>query len=402
MRAAIRRRDGVAVGLDEAVRLTETDGRPGDGPFKGAGLALTFGAAGESGGDGLKLADAVGQGVGQTTGEVKQGLGRGGVGDPVRRAGPFDLDAAEQIGLGPRHAEQAGGLEGRAHAEDFVVRLEPDQGALLLRRLDLQDGTKDVAAREGLLPLKPVAPDGDVQMFRQGVHDRNADAVQTARGFIGLARKLAARVEDCHHHLQRRLAGMFRVGIDRNAAPVVAHRQIALGVQVYGDQFGVAGHGLVHRIIEDFGEQMVQSAFVGAADIHAGAFADGFQPLQHFDRRSGIAGGGRRSRRGLNSGRRRRGDHRGRSLRLHRRSGLRRLLRRLGFASFGFVVKSEEVGGHSHSLRRFGAGSGRPAKPVEQAARARAADRRLRRASEWPASATKAGWRGSAARFPTG
>ena len=52
---------------------------------------------------------------------------------------------------------------------------------------------------------------------------------------------------------------------------------------------------------------------------------------------------------------------------------------RLGFASFGFVVKSEEVGGHSHSLRRFGSGSGRPVRPVEQAAREQGLDRRSRR-----------------------
>ena len=180
VRPAIGGRDRVAVGLDEAVGLAKADGRPGDGPLKGARLALTLGATGESGGDGVQLADAVGQGVGQTSGEVQQGLSRGRVGDPLGRAGPFDLDAAEQIGLGPRHAEQAGGLERRPHAEDFVVRLEPDQGALLLGRLDLLDGAEDVAAREGLFPLEPVAPDRDVQMFRQGVDDRDADAVQTA------------------------------------------------------------------------------------------------------------------------------------------------------------------------------------------------------------------------------
>ena len=41
--------------------------------------------------------------------------------------------------------------------------------------------------------------------------------------------------------------------------------------------------GLVHRIVDDFGEQVVQRLLVGAADIHAGAAAHGLQALQHLD-----------------------------------------------------------------------------------------------------------------------
>ena len=161
--AAIGGRDGVAVGLDEAVGLAEADGRPGHGPFDGAGLALAFDAAREGRGDRVQLADPLGQGVGQTVGEVEGGgLGRG-VDDPFGRAGPSDFHAAEQIGLGPRHAEQAGGLEGCADAEDLRVGMEPDQGALLLRRLQLLDRAQRDAAREGLFPLETVAPDRDVQ-----------------------------------------------------------------------------------------------------------------------------------------------------------------------------------------------------------------------------------------------
>src|SRR5690606_30018073 len=134
-------------------------------------------APGENGGDGLDLAYALGEGVGQAAGEVQRRLGGRLVGDAFRRAGPADLDAAEQIGLGPRHAEQAGGLEGGADAEDLFVRLEPDQGALLLRGADLLDRSLRQAAAEGLPPFEAVAPDGDVQALRQSVDDRDADAV---------------------------------------------------------------------------------------------------------------------------------------------------------------------------------------------------------------------------------
>jgi hypothetical protein len=144
--AAVGRGDGITVGLDEAVGLAEADRRPCHGPFDRARLALALDPTGEGRGDGFQLAHALGQGVGQTAGEVEQGAGRGGVGDPLGRAGPFDLDAAEQIGLGPRHAEQPGRLERRADAEDLVIRMEADQGALLLRRLDLGDGAQRNAA----------------------------------------------------------------------------------------------------------------------------------------------------------------------------------------------------------------------------------------------------------------
>jgi hypothetical protein len=44
-------------------------------------------------------------------------------------AGPTDGHAAEEVGLGTRHAEQAGRLEGGALAEDLGIGTEPDLGA---------------------------------------------------------------------------------------------------------------------------------------------------------------------------------------------------------------------------------------------------------------------------------
>jgi hypothetical protein len=45
----------------------------------------------------------------------------------------------------------------------------------------------------------------------------------------------------------------------------------------------VAGDGLVHGIIKQFGGKVMHRAFVAAADIHCGTTPDGFQPLQNFD-----------------------------------------------------------------------------------------------------------------------
>ena len=58
------------------------------------------------------------------------------------------------------------------------------------------------------------------------------------------------------------------------------------------DEGGVAGQRLVHGVVDDFGEQMMQRLFVGAADIHAGPAADRLQPFEHLDVGGGVAGFG--------------------------------------------------------------------------------------------------------------
>ena len=65
------------------------------------------------------------------------------------------------------------------------------------------------------------------------------------------------------------------------------------------DEGGVPGQRLVHGVVDDFGEQMMQRLFVGAADIHAGAAAHRLQAFQHLDVGRGVAGfgAGRRARR---------------------------------------------------------------------------------------------------------
>jgi hypothetical protein len=120
-------------------------------------------------------------------------------------------------------------------------------------------------------------------VIRQRVDDRDADAVQAAGGLVGLARELAARVERAEDDLERGLVGELRVRVDGDAAPVVADRDGVVGVQLHLDAGGVARHGLVHGVVEHFGHEVVQRAFVGAADIHAGALAHGLQPLEHLD-----------------------------------------------------------------------------------------------------------------------
>jgi hypothetical protein len=74
------------------------------------------------------------------------------------------------------------------------------------------------------------------------------------------------------------------VRVHRDAAAIVAHHQHVAGLQRHLDAVGMAGHRLVHGVVEHFGRQMVQGVLVGAANIHAGPAPHGLQPLQDLDK----------------------------------------------------------------------------------------------------------------------
>ena len=78
------------------------------------------------------------------------------------------------------------------------------------------------------------------------------------------------------------------VGVDRDAAPVVAHREPIAGLESDVDRAGMSGHGLIHRIVERLGGEVVQRRLVSPADIHAGAATHGLEPLEYLDVASGV------------------------------------------------------------------------------------------------------------------
>lgn len=177
-------------------------------------------------------------------------------------------------------------------AEDLLVGVEGDGGAApVRRRADPLDRAQRQAARKTLLEKFAVAGDLHHHAVGKRVDHRGADAVQPARGLIGIARKLAAGVQRAQDHLQRRFAGEFRMRVDGDAAAVVADHHAEIAQQFDLDAAGMARHRLVHRVVQDLGDQVVQRAFVGAADIHAGPLAHRLQPLQHLDRGGRIAVG---------------------------------------------------------------------------------------------------------------
>ena len=287
--AAVRRRHGVAVGVEEAVGV----GGPGHRPLRAAVLAdLARHAAEDFGIDQRRVLERLGQIILQPFLEMERGLLRHvGAFDQLLGAGPADLDAAEQIGLRARHLEHALGLELRLGSENLRIGMEAHRGAAPVRRLA---GVLQLALRLAALEHHPVellaARDLDLHAVGQGVGDRDADAVQAARGLVDLGVELAAGVQRAHDHFERRLVLELRMRIDRDAAAVVGDGEEAVGLQLDLDEGGVAGQRLVHRVVDHLGKQVMQRLLVGAADVHAGPPAHRLQALQHLDVLGGVAG----------------------------------------------------------------------------------------------------------------
>ena len=205
MRAAVRRWHRVAIGVEEAVLA----GDPGDGPFHRAmAFALVAFAGEEFLGDGLLAFDAAGEKVLETAWEVEHGALRRVLvaGEQRRGAGPADLHAAEEIGLGARHAEQPRRREGHALAEDLGVRLEADlSAAAVVHRAKGLQRTVGSPSRVGLaielLPARHLH--FEVSPTARSPPRRRRRA--TAARVIDLRVELAARVQRGHDDFERRL-----------------------------------------------------------------------------------------------------------------------------------------------------------------------------------------------------
>ena len=123
VRAALGRRHGVAVGADEAFLVVRPPHRPFDLAARRA-VGLALGLAGEGlRHDGRPLADLRRQVVLEAAGKWNDSSSE--IAPSLRQQGlvalPADLDAAEQVGLGARHAIEPLGHEG-VLAEDLADR----------------------------------------------------------------------------------------------------------------------------------------------------------------------------------------------------------------------------------------------------------------------------------------
>ena len=70
---------------------------------------------------------------------------------------------------------------------------------------------------------------------------------------------------------------------DRNAAPVVADGNGTVRVNRHLNARAVACQMLVDGVVEHLKNAVMQPPLIGVSDVHAGAFANGFQALQLVD-----------------------------------------------------------------------------------------------------------------------
>src|SRR3989344_5654629 len=155
--------------------------------------------------------------------------------------------------------------------EDRRVGLEGDDSAMEIGRTDFLYFARRLAAVFVILPLHAAfTVHLGAHVRRQGVHDRDTDAVQAARDFVAVAAEFASRVEDRHHSLQGRDLGLG-VDLDGNATTVVGDAHAIARQKRYLDVIAEPAHRFVARVIEDFPNEVVKAGRTGRADVHAGA-----------------------------------------------------------------------------------------------------------------------------------
>lgn len=123
-----------------------------------------------------------------------------------------------------------------------------------------------------------VAPDRQVETRRQPIDDRDAHTMQTAGNFIRVLVKFPACMKLRHNDL---CGGnpFFRMYIDGNTPPIIIDCNRPFAVQRDRDPGSMTGHSFVDRIVHDFINHVVETGAVfRIADIHAGSFANRFEP----------------------------------------------------------------------------------------------------------------------------
>jgi hypothetical protein len=101
-----------------------------------------------------------------------------------------------------------------------------------------------------------VPMNGEYEVLRQRVNDRNANTMKAAGYLVGIVVKFTAGVQDGHDDLGSRSA-LFRVLIDRDTAPVVRNRDRFIGVNGHRNDVTMAGQGLVNRVIDNLENHVV-------------------------------------------------------------------------------------------------------------------------------------------------
>ena len=167
--------------------------------------------------------------------------------------------------------------------EDLGVGQERDRRAGLLRRADLLQVGRRLAAGELLAEDLAVALDLDVEPLGERVDDRDADAVQAAGDLVAVAAELAAGVElrqhDRHggeplvlHHVRRECPSRCPMTVTELS-----------GWRTHFDEVGAARQGLVDGVVDHLEDEVMEAARARRADVHARAQPDRLEAFEDSD-----------------------------------------------------------------------------------------------------------------------
>ena len=123
--------------------------------------------------------------------------------------------------------------------ECSIARLEPQRCAGSFRVTNNGQRRGRLTMHVFLLVGLAVAMNGKHQVLGQRINDRNANAVQAPADLVRIVVKFSARVQDGHDDLCRR-APLFRVQVNRDAAPVIADGDRLVGVDRHRNCVAVA------------------------------------------------------------------------------------------------------------------------------------------------------------------
>ena len=213
MRAAVGRRNQIDIALGDRVFGR---GRPADRKFDRILILLALAGDGLVG-QTIRLAELIDKVAPEITCEEPL----------VFLAGEFigegNAQARAQDGLRLEHMAQLRDRE-LVRIEELAIGPETHRGtgiALPDRAHDIELGTHGAVAKADVVFLA-AATHPALELFRERIDHRHADAVQAARESVATAVEFAARVQAREDQLDA--ADLFlRVDVDRHAATVVAH-----------------------------------------------------------------------------------------------------------------------------------------------------------------------------------
>jgi len=199
--------------------------------------------------------------------------------------GEGDLDAGIQESEFTQAHEQTIKDVSRRDGEDAGVREEGNLRAGGLRIIEVaKDGQRlrRFTALEADGVDFAIAEDLALEPVGQRIRTLRADAVEAAGKLIRAITELAARVQAGQHEFDRWNSGLG-VHFHRDAAAVVLNGDGTVGVNCDPDVFAMTGEMLVDGVVHHFKHAVVQAAFIGITDIHAGAEADRFEAFEFLN-----------------------------------------------------------------------------------------------------------------------